>query len=133
MTLIFTHRFKELLVWQNAKDLSVSIYQLTIDFPKMVQFSIGDQIRRSSLSIPSNIAEGAGRKSNKEFVFFLSVALGSAYELETQLIIAAQLEYLSFESTTQLTSKLHEIQNMLIGLKRSQFNPDYALEIYYEP
>ena len=94
------HRFKELLVWQNAKDLSVAIYQLTIDFPKMVQFSIGDQIRRSSLSIPSNIAEGAGRKSNKEFVFLLSVALGSAYELETQLIIAAQLEYLSFESTT---------------------------------
>lgn len=113
------HRFKELLVWQYAKDLSVTIFKLTTDFPKNVQFSIGDQLRRSSLSIPSNIAEGAGRNSKREFNYFLNIALGSSYELETQLLITRGLGYLSAASSNKINGKLNEIQNMLIGLKRS--------------
>ena len=119
MTLTDMHRFKELLVWQFSKGLAVEIFKITQKFPKSALYSIGDQIRKSSLSIPSNIAEGAGRSSNQQFAYFLNVALGSAYELETQLLIAAELAYGPQKSFEKCMNDLKEVQNMLIGLRRS--------------
>jgi four helix bundle protein len=86
---------KDLLVWQKSIDLVTEIYKITKGFPKEEIYGITSQIRRSSVSVPSNIAEGAGRKSDKEFKQFLFIALGSLSELETQIIIAKNLEYIN--------------------------------------
>ncbi|MGB3776310.1 MAG: four helix bundle protein [Leeuwenhoekiella sp.] len=80
--------FKELKVWQKSVELVSQIYSSTKSFPKNKIYGLTSQIRRSAVSIPSNIAEGCGRKTSKDFKNFLSIALGSAFELETQLLIA---------------------------------------------
>jgi len=82
------HNLQELKIWQKAINLSIGVYEITSNFPKEEKYGLISQIRRSAVSIPSNIAEGAGRNSNKEFVHFLSIANGSAFELQTQLIIS---------------------------------------------
>ena len=75
------HNFRELEIWKESKDLSVRVYKITRDFPKQEVYGITSQICRASVSIPSNIAEGAGRNSNKDFSRFINIALGSAFEL----------------------------------------------------
>lgn len=92
---------------------------MTESFPRKEQFGLVSQINRCSVSIPSNIAEGAGRNSKKEFNNFLAISLGSAFELETQLIIATNLNYINQIDQTQLIIKLNRVQNMLYGLKKS--------------
>ena len=82
---------KELKIWNKASDLALEVYHATKDFPSEEKFGFPSQIRRSALSVSSNTSEGAGRNSNKEFVHFLSIANGSAYELQTQLIISNKL------------------------------------------
>jgi four helix bundle protein len=105
------HKYKELKVWQKAVELTKLIYELTKDFPTEEKFGLTNQIRRASVSIPSNIAEGAGRNSDKEFVQFLAIAAGSSYEVETQLIIAIELNYTNnIENVFRL---IEEIQKML--------------------
>ena len=89
------HRFKDLKVWQKARELVPLVYSLTNQFPAKERFGLITQINRSAVSIPSNIAEGAGRNSNKEFNNFLGIAIGSSCELETQLIVAGDLDYLN--------------------------------------
>ena len=84
------HNFKELLVWKKSIDLVKSVYQLTSSLPTEEKFGLISQMNRSSVSIPSNIAEGSGRTSSKEFLYFLNIAISSSYELETQLIISNQ-------------------------------------------
>ena len=88
------HNFKELKVWRAGIDLSKSIFTLTKKFPTEERFGLISQMTRAAVSIPSNIAEGCGRKSNKELYQFLNIALGSAFELETQLIIAREFDYI---------------------------------------
>ena len=112
-----THR--DLKVWQYAIDLVTEIYQITRNFPKSEMFGLGNQIQRSAVSIPSNIAEGAGRNSEKEFLRFLSIAMGSIAELETQIIISKNIQYIDEDQFNDLMSKLIEIRKMLIGLKKS--------------
>ena len=107
--------FKDLVVWQKAMDLSVAVYQLTKAFPKEEMFGLTSQMRRAAVSIPSNIAEGAGRGSKKDFAHFLSVARGSKYELETQLLICIELDYLSEEQCREAFSMINEVGIILNG------------------
>ncbi len=111
--------YKNLKVWQKSVDLVEAIYSLTKSFPKDELFGLTSQIRRSSVSIVSNIAEGSGRNSNKEFLNFLSISHGSSYELETQLLIAHRVGYLSQTDYQNFTNDLIEIQKMNSGLKKS--------------
>jgi four helix bundle protein len=105
---------KDLDVWKKSMDLVANIYRMTRQFPSDEQFGLTSQIRRSAISIPSNIAEGAARNSDKEFKQFLFIALGSAAEFETQLLIAEKLQYL--DSASVLQAEISDIRKMLTGL-----------------
>ncbi|WP_416207896.1 four helix bundle protein [Chryseobacterium sp. YIM B08800] len=107
---------KDLEVWQKAIALVTDIYNQTASFPKEEMYGLVSQLRRSAVSIPSNIAEGAARQSNKEYIQFLYVALGSLMELDTQLIIAKNINFISEESLIELQLKMEEIGKMLNGL-----------------
>ncbi|MDH2207303.1 four helix bundle protein [Empedobacter sp. GD03644] len=107
---------KDLDVWKKSVDFVTIIYKETQSFPKEEIYGLTNQIRRSAVSISSNIAEGAARNSDKEFIHFLYIALGSLMELDTQLIIARNLIYINEEEFIQLISKLEEIGKMLNGL-----------------
>ena len=107
---------EDLKVWQKSIKLVTDIYKLTRDFPKSELYGLTNQIRRSAISIPSNIAEGSGRKSKKEYLQFLHISLGSIAELDTQLIIASNLGYLS---NKDIRKDLLTIKKMLIGLIHS--------------
>ncbi|MFA7183066.1 MAG: four helix bundle protein [Bacteroidales bacterium] len=111
-----THR--DLNVWKVAVDFVTTIYKTTGSFPPSELFGLTNQMRRAAVSIPSNIAEGAGRKSPKEFCQFLSFALGSIAELETQLIISGNLKYISQNHQDELLKTLLEIRKMTLGLKK---------------
>jgi four helix bundle protein len=111
------HNFKELHVWQKSRKLVKRIYSLTRQFPVEEFYSLTLQIRKSSISIPSNIAEGAGRNSNKEFQRFLDMANGSAFELETQIILAFDLGFISDNEMEDVNNDIIEIQKMIFGLK----------------
>lgn len=113
------NKFKDLLVWQKAIDLSELVFLLTNQFPSEEKFGLTSQIRRCVVSVPSNIAEGAGRNSKNEFRHFLSIALGSSYELETQLILANRFNYILKEKLEEGLAKLDEVQRMITGLQKS--------------
>ena len=110
------HDFKKLKVWNDGIGLVTDIYKVTSTFPKYEIYGLTSQIRRSAVSIPSNIAEGAGRTTNEQFKQFLNYAYGSCCELETQLIIAHNLTYLVTNDFNRLSSKLNEIQKMIFKL-----------------
>lgn len=103
-------------VWKKSIEFVVAVYRATDDFPKDERFGLISQLRRASVSIPANIAEGAARKSHKEFMHFLSTSQGSASEVDTELLIASRLGYL--ENSTELRSSLDEIGRMLTGLSQ---------------
>lgn len=109
---------KKLNVWNKAIEFVTKIYRITESFPDNEKYVLVPQIRRSAISIPSNIAEGAGRASKKEFVQFLSIAQGSTSELETQLIISNNLGFIKKEDM-RLIDELDEISRMIIGLIKS--------------
>ncbi len=109
--------FTDLIVWQKAVALSIKIYKITESFPKSEIYGLTNQIRRSSVSIPSNISEGALRNSNKEFVQFLSIALGSTAELKTQIIIAKGVGFLSEQDYKTIFEELEGISRMTLKLK----------------
>ena len=113
------NRHKELKVWQEAIEFVSSIYAITKSFPKEELYGLTSQLNRASVSIAANIAEGAGRNSNKEFVQFLSIAMGSCAEVETLLIIAEKQKFLSIEDLETRVQKLNQIQNMLFRLQQS--------------
>ena len=113
------HKFKELIVWQKAVDLAVETYKVTKKFPADERFGLTSQMNRCAVSVPSNIAEGAGRNTDGEFNHFLGVATGSAFEFETQLIIASKLNIINEEDFKQTGKGINEVQNMLFGLQKS--------------
>ena len=98
-------------------DLVVEIYQLTNTFPNNEKFGLSSQMNRSAVSIPSNIAEGSAKSSNKDFARFLEMSIGSSYELETELTIASKLNYMELDVFVSLQNKIVEIQKMIIGFK----------------
>lgn len=103
------HRFKELEIWKMSRVFCSRIYTSTENFPEKEKFGITNQMRRAAVSIPSNIAEGASRKSNADFSRFLEIAMGSCYELETQLLIANDIGYIDNERMENLRSELGRI------------------------
>ncbi|MCF8296013.1 MAG: four helix bundle protein [Saprospiraceae bacterium] len=111
---------KDLDVWKISINLVTNIYQITKTYPKDEMYGICSQIRRSAISIPSNIAEGAARNSPKEFIRFLNISSGSLAELETQLIISKELDFINKEKLSQLEMEVTRIGKMLQGLIRSQ-------------
>jgi len=110
---------KELKVWKKGIELVKVIYGITNDFPKTEQFGLISQIRRCSVSIPSNIAEGCGRHSDKELIHFLYITLGSASELETQIIISQELGFLEKEKSEDIQVLILEIIKMTSSLIKS--------------
>jgi four helix bundle protein len=106
------HKFKDLEIWKQSRLLCKDIYEITATFPESEKFGLINQLRRASVSIPSNIAEGASRKSNRDFSRFLEIAIGSCYEIETQLLIANDLDFLKKYALDELLEKLNSIIKM---------------------
>lgn len=105
--------FREFVIWQKARDLVKDIYQITANFPAKERYTLCSQIQRAAVSIPSNIAEGCSRRSEIDFARFLEIAQGSAFEVETQLILANDIGYLQNQSLTELLEKLHSLQRQI--------------------
>jgi four helix bundle protein len=113
------HNFKELKIWQKSMDLAASIYKMLSEYPDFEKYGLISQVRRCSVSIPSNIAEGSGRDSTKDFSRFLGIALSSAFELETQLILSNKLGFISDEKFEKYSAETRELQKMIFGFKKS--------------
>jgi len=105
--------FKDLKIWSRSIELVDQVYDLVKDLPLDERFGLNTQIKRSVVSIPSNIAEGSSRKTEKEFSRFLEIALGSSFELETQLIIISRRQLLDESKTRVVLDELNQIQKML--------------------
>ena len=108
--------YKELRVWQKSMDLTTKIYNLVKLLPKEETYALSDQMRRAAISIPSNIAEGQGRNSEKEYINFLSIARGSLWELETQLEICVRLGYVEQSIIADTLDLITEVSKMINGL-----------------
>ena len=109
---------KDLEVWKKSMELVSEIYKITCEFPEEEKFGLINQIRRAAISVPSNIAEGSARNSDKENLRFIDIACGSLAELETQLLISVQLGYCEMNKTQILIEKIDNIGRMLSGLKK---------------
>lgn len=110
--------YSDLVAWQKAIDLVVGIYKVTASFPKEETYSLTTRLRRAAVSVPSNIAEGQGRRSNRDFSRFLSISHGSLRELETQLLIAERLSYIDGKTNSRLLDSAAEVGRLINGLIR---------------
>lgn len=108
--------YKDLKVWQKAHNFTLKVYEVTKSFPKDELYSLTNQLRRASSSVPANIAEGCGKNSNGEFAHFLNIALGSSNEAEYFLLLSKDLKYLPEEKYLELSDNINEIKAMLISL-----------------
>ncbi|MFH1061557.1 MAG: four helix bundle protein [Candidatus Omnitrophota bacterium] len=110
--------FRDLKIWSEGISLVKEIYELTKGFPKEESYGLSSQMRRAAVSIPSNIAEGFRRKYNKEYKQFLNISLGSLAELETQTVIAKELNYIVANNAEQVTEKIDYICRMIVNLQK---------------
>lgn len=113
------YSFEKLNVWQEAKKLVVDVYHLLDSFPKFEKYALCDQIRRAIVSVPSNIAEGSGRRSLKEQIHFLEISYGSLMETYNQLLIAIDLTYITEESVEAIKPSIDAVAKMINGLSNS--------------
>ncbi len=113
------HNFRELRIWRASMDVVKDVYQFTAQLPSEEKFGLKSQINRAAVSVAANIAEGSGRTTNKEFQYFLNVSISSSFELETELILASEIFSIEVE---MLIQKLHEVQKMIAGFKKSLGN-----------
>jgi len=113
------HNFEKLKIWQKAMDVAVEIYKISLLLPNDEKFNLIHQIKKCAVSIPSNIAEGAGRNHNKEFIQFLGIANGSTFELITQLILAQRLKLVDEEIIQPIMSQLVEVSNMNFSFQKT--------------
>jgi four helix bundle protein len=111
--------FRQLKVWAKAHQLALDVYKATSKFPKGELYGLTSQIRRASISIPSNIAEGCGRNSDPDFARFLQIAMGSASETEYQLLLSKDLEFMSKEHYETLHNEVEEVKRMLASLLKT--------------
>jgi four helix bundle protein len=111
--------YRELKVWQHSLKLAEEIYHLTEKFPKYETYALSNQMQRAAVSVPCNIAEGHARESTKEFLNYVSIALGSLAELETQLILAERLSYVGNKDLEMTFSEMDELGKMLRGVQKS--------------
>lgn len=116
------HNFEKLKIWQNAMDIAGDIYEISLLLPEDEKFNLIHQIKKCAVSIPSNIAEGAGRNSNKEFVQFLGIANGSTFELISQLILAKRLKLIGEEMVQPVINQLVEVSNMNFSFQKTLKN-----------
>lgn len=114
--------YRDLLVWQKSMDLVTECYRLTRQFPDYERFSLSNQVQRAAVSVPANIAEGHSRSSTGAYLNHLSIANGSLSELETEILIAVRLQYLSESEAAKSVRDLEEVRRMLSGLIRSLKN-----------
>jgi len=114
---VAVRNYRELIVWQKAMELVELVYQITKSFPKEELYGLTNQVRRAVVSIPSNIAEGQSRRSTAEFKNFLSIAQGSRAEVETQIMIAQRLHYISQQQMDQILALSEEIKRMIYSLR----------------
>lgn len=118
------HNFKNLKVWEKSVDLAVKVYQVTTEFPNEEKFGITSQMRRSSVSIPSNIAEGTAKNTSKAVLNSLDISLGESFELETQAIIAHRVGLLDQKTFDELEGDFSEVQRMIHGFMQTlESNP----------
>ncbi|MGD1921648.1 MAG: four helix bundle protein [Pleurocapsa sp.] len=110
--------FTKLQVWQKAHTFTINLYKISSTFPKEEKFGLTNQIRRASVSIESNLAEGAGRNSNKDFSRFLDIAQGSAFEVKCQILIAKDLGYIENSKSKLLIDKISEVSRMITSLNQ---------------
>jgi len=119
--------YKELKVWQKAYQLCITIYKITKHFPKEERYGLTSQIRRSAVSVPSNIAEGYGRKTTQEYMQSLYIAYGSHCELETQIMISKDLGYIKSDDFQELQQNIGDVERMLkaliTSLRNKHLNP----------
>lgn len=113
------HNFKNLNIWKLAIELANDTYILTDGFPKNEEFGLKSQLRRCSVSVASNIAEGSSRSSNKDFNRFLEISLGSLYELQTQIIISSNRSYFDLSKLENIENKITELQRMISGFQKT--------------
>lgn len=113
------YSFEKLNVWQEAKKLVIDVYHLLDELPKFEKYALCDQIRRAIVSVPSNIAEGSGRKSLKEQIRFLELSYGSLMETYNQLLIAIELTYITEESVEAIKPRIDSVAKMINGLSKS--------------
>jgi len=113
------HNFKKLKVWNKSRLLVSNIYKIVKSYPKSETFGLISQIKRCSISIPSNIAEGCGKNTDKQLKYHIDIALGSSFELETQMILSADLDYIDEKTLNDILMKINEVSKMLIGLKNN--------------
>lgn len=116
----YTYSFEKLEVWKESKELCILIYKLTESFPENEKFSLVSQLRRASISISSNIAEGSGRNSNKDKAYFTNIAFSSAIEVLNQIIISQELNFIKNEDYIKIRSKIESITNKLNSLRNYQ-------------
>jgi len=110
------HKIEELKIWQKSMNVVVDVYKLTATFPNEEKYGLTSQMRRSAVSIPSNIAEGAGRNTDGEFINFIGIANGSSFELHTQLVLSYLLEIIEKEKVEPILNEIVEIQKMSFSL-----------------
>lgn len=111
------HNFRELRIWKEAIAVAKQVYIVSATFPSEEKYGLTSQVRRAVVSIASNIAEGAGRASNKEFAQFLTIALGSAYETETQMVLAKEFEFITDEKLNEILDSLIPLQKMISSFR----------------
>lgn len=112
------HNYKNLHIWQDGIKLARRIYEITSRFPANEKYGIVSQMTRAAISIPSNIAEGAGRNSNKDFANFLSIAMGSVFELHTQIVICEQIGYIDSETVKEIDQQIYTLQQQISTYKQ---------------
>ena len=119
--------YRDLKVWQKSYQVCLKIYTITKDFPKEETYGLTSQLRRAAVSIPSNIAEGYGRKTTPDYIRYLYIAYGSNCELETQILLSGDLEYIKSEKLKEIQEAMGEVERMLKALIKSlekrHFNP----------
>ncbi|KAB1154232.1 four helix bundle protein [Tenacibaculum aiptasiae] len=113
------HNFKKLKIWKSSMLLCKIVFKVTDSFPKSELYSLTSQINRSAVSVPSNIAEGSSRSSKKDFKRFLEIALGSLFELQTQIVLSSYKSYINNKELINLEEKIEELQKMISGFKKS--------------
>jgi len=113
------HNFKELKIWQKARTLVKVVYDITARFPEKERIGLTSQLQRAVVSIPTNIAEGSGRNTNRDFARFLDIAISSSFEVETEIILSPDLGYISENELNETVSKIQEIQKMIFGYRKT--------------
>ncbi len=111
------HNYKEMKIWQKARKLVKVVYQISKKLPKEELYGLTSQIRRAVISVPANIAEGAGRGTDRDFCHFLDIARGSLFELDTLLILSSDLEYVSEEELSPAFENINEIIKMMVSFQ----------------